>query len=195
MVARSLGCLVLFALSVKSLLGCQKNHPGMAGTPFKRVFVGRREAFTRESLFFPSSVMAIVSVTVKDWSVSATRCNILVLLSVFGVYLYRDIRPLATFTVTEEPKDLQEGYMFWVKFSIITLTAVIVIPLFIPRKFFLGCRVPHLRSDQLPPLSDPDYSKHITKAHEGRLSGISLSLIQLKARAEFDIASGSILWR
>ena len=68
----------------------------------------------------------------KSWSVSATRYNILVLLSVFGVYLYRDIWPLATFT--EKPKDLEEGYMLWVKFSIITLTAVII-PLFIPRQY------------------------------------------------------------
>ena len=76
--------------------------------------------------------MAIISVTVKEWSVSTTRYNILVLLSVFGVYIYRDIWPLATFT--KEPKDLQEGYMLWIKFSITTLTAVII-PLFIPRQY------------------------------------------------------------
>ena len=78
-------------------------------------------------------MMAIISITVKDWSISATRYNILlVLLSVFGVYLYRDIWPLTTFT--EHPKDLHEGYILWVKFSITTLTAVII-PLFIPRQY------------------------------------------------------------
>ena len=76
--------------------------------------------------------MAIISVTVKEWSVSTTRYNILVLLSVFGVYIYRDIWPLATFT--KEPKDLHEGYILWIKLSIITLTAVII-PLFIPRQY------------------------------------------------------------
>ena len=76
--------------------------------------------------------MAMVSVTVKSWSVSTTRYNILVLLSVFGVYLYRDIWPLAT--VTKEPEDLREGYILWIKFSITTLTAVII-PLFIPRQY------------------------------------------------------------
>ena len=76
--------------------------------------------------------MAIVSVTVKEWSISTTRYNILVLLSVLGVYIYRDIWPLATFT--KEPKDLHEGYMLWIKFSITTLTAVII-PLFIPRQY------------------------------------------------------------
>ena len=77
-------------------------------------------------------MMAIASVTVKEWSVSTTRYNIFVLLSVFGVYIYRDIWPLATFT--KEPKDLQEGYLLWIKFTITTLTAV-VIPLFIPRQY------------------------------------------------------------
>ena len=76
--------------------------------------------------------MSILSVTVKEWSVSTTRYNILVLLSVFGVYIYRDIWPLATFT--KEPKDLREGYLLWIKFSITTLTAVII-PLFIPRQY------------------------------------------------------------
>jgi hypothetical protein len=76
--------------------------------------------------------MSIVSVTVKEWSVSVTRYNIIVLLSVFGVYIYRDIWPLATFT--KEPKDLQEGYILWIKFGITTLTAVII-PLFIPRQY------------------------------------------------------------
>ena len=76
--------------------------------------------------------MAIISVTVKEWSVSTTRYNILVLLSVFGVYIYRDIWPLATFT--KKPRDLHEGYILWIKLSIITLTAVII-PLFIPRQY------------------------------------------------------------
>jgi ABC-type multidrug transport system fused ATPase/permease subunit len=112
---------------------------------------------------------------------------------VFGVYLYRDIWPLAI--TTKEPKDLQEGYMLWVKFSITVLTAVII-PLFIPRQYvpvdpknpmpepnpeqtcslfalasyayldpviMLGYRLPHLHFDQLPPLSDSDYSQNITK--------------------------------
>ncbi|KAF8816575.1 hypothetical protein BYT27DRAFT_7127650, partial [Phlegmacium glaucopus] len=192
MVARLFGCLVLFALSVNSLLKCQRNHSNIVGTLLKHLSVGCLEVLMTVTFFY-SSIMAIVSVTIKHWSVSTTRYNILVLLSVFGVYLYRDIWPLATFT--EEPKDLQEGYMLWIKFSIVTLTAV-VIPLFIPRRYvpvdpkdpmpepnpeqtcslfalvfytyldpviMLGYRVPHLRFDQLPPLSDSDYSQHITK--------------------------------
>jgi hypothetical protein len=44
MVARLVGCLVLFALSVNSLLRCQKNHPGV-DTAFKLLFVGCPEGF------------------------------------------------------------------------------------------------------------------------------------------------------
>ena len=44
MVARLFGCLVLFALSVNSLLRCQKNHPGV-DTVFKHLFVGCPECF------------------------------------------------------------------------------------------------------------------------------------------------------
>ena len=150
MVARLFGCLVLFALSVNSLLRCQKNHPD-ADTVFKHLFVGCPEGFMtltfvnpflsyssvkntwhHDRFQFYCSIMAIVSVTVKEWSVSTTRYNILVLLSVFGVYIYRDIWPLATFT--KEPKDLQEGYILWIKFSFATLTAVII-PLCIPRQY------------------------------------------------------------
>ena len=94
-------------------------------------------------------MMAIASVTVKEWSVSTTRYNIFVLLSVFGVYIYRDIWPLATFT--KEPKDLQEGYLLWIKFTITTLTTV-VIPLFIPRQY-----VP----------IDPKVQKHVESVTSG----------------------------
>ncbi|KAF8811726.1 hypothetical protein BYT27DRAFT_7160557 [Phlegmacium glaucopus] len=231
MVARLFGCLVLFALSVNSLLRCQRNHSNIVGTHFKHLFVGCPEVLMTMTFFY-SSVMAIVAVTIKDWSVSTTRYNILVLLSVFGVYLYRDIWPLATFT--EEPKDLQEGYMLWIKFSIVTLTAV-VIPLFIPRRYvpvdpkdpmpepnpeqtcslfslvfytyldpviMLGYRVPHLRFDQLPPLSDSDFSQHITKnafPHLDPYSGakrrhLFFGLLRV-FRVEYTILSVSIIGR
>ena len=44
MVARVFGCLLLFTLSVNSLLRCQKNHPGV-DTVFKHLFVGCQEGF------------------------------------------------------------------------------------------------------------------------------------------------------
>ena len=174
--------------------------------------------------------MAIVSVTVKEWSASTTRYNILVLLSVFGVYIYRDIWPLATFT--KEPLDQQEGYMLWIKFGITSLTAVII-PLFIPRQYVpVDAKVHQLVESAFPTLikniesnagtkprtdlltlcfsilyiSGPGYNAWLSRStlairstsstfgfgllttyHEACLSGRSLSLKQVKTRAEFYI--------
>ena len=47
----------------------------------------------------------------------------LVLLAVFGVYAYRDVWPLATFTL--RPADAPEGLILWFKVVIASLVAVI----------------------------------------------------------------------
>lgn len=62
----------------------------------------------------------------------ATRHLVLVLLVVFGVYAYRDIWPLGTFTL--QPVDTSEGPLLWIKLGILTFAAV-VIPLTIPRQY------------------------------------------------------------
>lgn len=56
----------------------------------------------------------------------------IVLLITFGVYAWRDILPLGTFTKT--PVDAQEGWLIWTKLGILGFTAV-VIPLLIPRTY------------------------------------------------------------
>ena len=55
-----------------------------------------------------------------------------VLLVTWGVYVYRDLWPLATFTL--RPADADEGLFIWFKVSLLTLAAVIV-PLFCPRQY------------------------------------------------------------
>lgn len=55
-----------------------------------------------------------------------------VLLVVWGVFVYRDVWPLATFTLS--PLDAAEGALLWVKLAILTLAAV-VIPLIVPRRY------------------------------------------------------------
>ncbi|KAF8883986.1 P-loop containing nucleoside triphosphate hydrolase protein [Infundibulicybe gibba] len=109
----------------------------------------------------------------------------------FGVYCYRDLFPLATFT--RSPLDLKEGWIIWAKIFILTATAV-VIPLVVPREYvpvdpgnpmatpnpeqtasllslvvyafldpiiFLAYRIPHFSHDQLPPLADYDYAQNL----------------------------------
>jgi hypothetical protein len=61
MLARLFGCLVLFALSVNSLLRCQKNHPGV-DTVYKRLFFGCPEGFVTLTFVNPSSSFSFVMI-------------------------------------------------------------------------------------------------------------------------------------
>lgn len=74
-------------------------------------------------------------VTVGDkrrWSRTATyHLNLLSLLFV-GVYAYRDIVPLATFT--QSPIDANEGWIIWAKIAVVSIVGV-VIPLTIPHQY------------------------------------------------------------
>lgn len=69
--------------------------------------------------------------TVVKWSTLAGRYNIVLLLSIMGVYLYRDIWPLATYT--EGRKD-SDDKLIWYKITILIFTSVLV-PLCIPRRY------------------------------------------------------------
>lgn len=56
-----------------------------------------------------------------------------ILLLVFGIYAYRDVWPLATYTL--RPQDENEGpVLLYVKISILAVVSV-CIPLFIPRQY------------------------------------------------------------
>ncbi|PPQ71821.1 hypothetical protein CVT26_007735 [Gymnopilus dilepis] len=118
---------------------------------------------------------------------------IVVWLSILGVYIYRDIWPLATYTL--EPADQEEGNVLWVKIALVFIIAA-VIPAFRPRPYkpvdpknpmpvinpeitaswmsrftysylnpliALGNRVPHVHHDQLPPLADVDSADFLRK--------------------------------
>lgn len=74
----------------------------------------------------------MISLTVEGWSTLATRYNILLLLSIFSTYAYRDIWPLATYY--SRPVDIMEGGVLWLKIGLMFFTAI-VIPLFIPRRY------------------------------------------------------------
>ena len=63
MVARLFGCLVLFALSLNSLLRCERSHPGV-GTVFKHLFVGCPEGFM--TLTFVNTFPSFSFITIPD---------------------------------------------------------------------------------------------------------------------------------
>jgi len=74
-------------------------------------------------------MIALIS---PHWRAAATRNGTIVLISSFGVYAYRDLWPLATYT--QNPEDLSEGSIIWVKIFILFLTSIII-PLLVPRQY------------------------------------------------------------
>ncbi|KAF8199798.1 P-loop containing nucleoside triphosphate hydrolase protein [Mycena galopus ATCC 62051] len=141
--------------------------------------------------YFYASVLAIVSIGNVQWRNVAVKHLNTLLLCTFGVYFYRDVYPLATFTLV--PRDIGEGSLLWAKVVVLFVVSNII-PLVIPRQYtpvdpknpmpepnaeqtasllslvlyffldpiiFLGYRVPHLKFDQLPPLSDYDYMENL----------------------------------
>jgi hypothetical protein len=73
----------------------------------------------------------VVASTPK-WATIITRHLNTVLLTFFGVYVYRDIYPLITFD--HVPADKAEGAILWAKLGTLFVSAV-AIPLAIPRRY------------------------------------------------------------
>ncbi|KAI0782161.1 multidrug resistance-associated ABC transporter [Abortiporus biennis] len=149
-------------------------------------------AYTLASIYVYTSLLAFVSiVTTPEWATVATGHLVPVLLVPWGVFLYRDVWPLATYTLI--PADADEGWFIWAKVSLLTVAAVVV-PLASPRRYipvdpsepmsepneeqtaswlsrslFSYCdrtilkayRQPHLTVDDLPVLADSEYTKNL----------------------------------
>ncbi|KAF8803422.1 multidrug resistance-associated ABC transporter [Phlegmacium glaucopus] len=133
-IARLVGCLTLFALSLATLL----LHPGRSthqglNLDWDRMFlVDNLPHVAMAATFLYTSFLAIISLVQNSWSRSVTRHNNLVLFVALSVYVYRDIWPLATYT--QKPVDLSEGILLWTKVIALFITAV-VIPLLVPRQY------------------------------------------------------------
>ncbi|PPQ73485.1 hypothetical protein CVT26_010187 [Gymnopilus dilepis] len=189
-VARLLGSLTLFALSIVTLFSEQEVQQDLRlDSNFEP---SNFPEIAMTVTYWYASFLAAASLVSSKWNRTLTRhCNF-VLLTAFGVYFYRDVWPLATYT--KKPLDTSEGRLLWAKFGVLTFSAVII-PLFIPRQYipvdpkepmeapnleqtsswwslmvytfldpviFEAYRVPHLPFDRLPVLADYDYSKNLT---------------------------------
>lgn len=78
-------------------------------------------------------LLTLASVFCKaEISRTMSRHLVLVLLTTWAVFVYRDLWPLATYTLT--PLDAVEGWLIWMKIGVLTVAAV-VIPLLIPRPY------------------------------------------------------------
>ncbi|KAI0728488.1 hypothetical protein C8Q72DRAFT_917712, partial [Fomitopsis betulina] len=136
-------------------------------------------------------VLALLSVGTQERVRSlAAKHLTMVLLVIWGLYVYRDVWPLATFTLT--PKDNAEGVLLWARIGLLTI-ASIVVPLCIPRPYipinpeesivanpeqtasilslmlyawldntvWKAFRQGHAKQDDLPPLADYDHAKNL----------------------------------
>ncbi|KAH9952289.1 hypothetical protein BGW80DRAFT_1430860 [Lactifluus volemus] len=141
-----------------------------------------------------ASFLALFTLAARRTRASVTSFHLSSLLLVtFSVYVYRDIWPLLTYTLS--PQDGREGPLLWVKIGLLAVAGA-VIPLVTPGQYvpldfkdpqlainpeqtasplsmmtytfldpivFLAYRVPRLSNDMLPPLSDYDYTKNLMR--------------------------------
>ncbi|KAI0782171.1 hypothetical protein C8Q75DRAFT_811859 [Abortiporus biennis] len=151
-------------------------------------------AYILTSTYVYTSFLAFISVVgTPEWGTIATGHLVPVLLVPWGVFVYRDVWPLATYTLI--PADGDEGWFIWAKVFLLTLAAAIV-PMTSPRRYipvdptdpmpkpndeqtaswlsrslFSYCdrtilkayRQPHLTIDDLPVLADSEYTKNLVR--------------------------------
>ncbi|KAI0774725.1 multidrug resistance-associated ABC transporter [Trametes elegans] len=186
--ARLLFTLALLALSIASLAvnGAEDDS--------EYSYNSRWVAFGLVGTYAYASLLAFITVVSRpSLSNIASQHTVFVLLVAWIVYFYRDVWPLATFTLS--PIDADEGAFLWAKLALLTLAAVVV-PLFSPRPYvpfdpkepasevnpeqtasivsmsiytfldgiiFKAYRMPHLPWQELPPLADYDFAKNLRK--------------------------------
>ncbi|KAI0758154.1 multidrug resistance-associated ABC transporter [Fomes fomentarius] len=187
-VVRLLSTLTLLALSIAgAVLNDREDNLGFS-------FDSRWVAFGLIGTYAYASLLAFIAV-VSNLSLStlvARHLNTVLVFS-WGVYAYRDLWPLATFTL--KPADASEGSLLWAKIGVLTFVAI-VIPIIVPRQYipldpkdpapqvnpeqtasilsvtiyaFLdeiiwkAYNAPHLALDQLPPIADYDRAKNLVK--------------------------------
>ncbi|KAJ3556484.1 hypothetical protein NM688_g2007 [Phlebia brevispora] len=187
--ARLLACVALLALSVYTVrLGPQQDSGASESKYYQWFQIGLSAVYAYTLLLALGSVLCNASL-----SRIVVRHLALVLVTVWAVFCYRDLWPLATYTL--KPLDAAEGWLIWTKIGLLTFAGAAV-PLLVPRQYipvdpsdpapqpnveqtacilsmmlynfldpviFLGYRTPHLSWEQLPPLSDYDYTKNVVK--------------------------------
>ncbi|KAF8309572.1 P-loop containing nucleoside triphosphate hydrolase protein [Clavulina sp. PMI_390] len=119
-------CIVLLFLNIISTV----NSTGVSGTtePYYRAIT------LAETIFFVYAAalsFGTLAFRVQERHV-AVRHVIVLFLAEFGVYFYRDIYPLCTYT--KEPMDITEGKLLWVRLGLLALVSL-VIPFVAPREY------------------------------------------------------------
>ncbi|KAF8904953.1 P-loop containing nucleoside triphosphate hydrolase protein [Mucidula mucida] len=187
MVLRAVCSIAVFILSVVTLL-LERPRNSASGSYDILVMVG-----VPITLFYASALALSALCIQPGWSRVVTRHYNLTALVTFCVYLYRDVFPLLTFTLSIQ--DPAEGKLLWAKIALLGFIGV-VLPLGIPRAYvpidpnnpspspsleqtssifslvtffyldplvILAYRVPQLAFEQLPPLADFDHGHYLKR--------------------------------
>ncbi|KAJ7164189.1 hypothetical protein C8R46DRAFT_901348, partial [Mycena filopes] len=131
--ARLGGCLLLLGLS-NAALALDDDDAGKIKTTTTTSHVFLQSAMC--AIYFYTALLAVLSISTTNpkWSRLAVRHLNTVLLATLGVYLYRDVFPLAT-TTRAPMDDLWEGaLLLWSKIAVLFAVAGII-PLAIPRQY------------------------------------------------------------
>ncbi|KAJ7705435.1 P-loop containing nucleoside triphosphate hydrolase protein [Mycena rosella] len=205
--ARLIACLALLGLTFTSSLYRKRDEDDTRNPLSEADWLNIVSISTFVSAFYPSSqsskfnlihpqfyvsLLALASLRVTlRWNKYLQRHLTFVLLAVFSVYSYRDIYPLATFTLS--PCDLSDGWLLWIKIVLLGIVAL-VLPLVEPRQYvpvdplnpmpvpnpeqeasvlslvlyffldqviFLAYSLSQLPHEMLPPLADYDYAHYL----------------------------------
>ncbi|KAF7368881.1 ATP-binding cassette transporter [Mycena venus] len=190
-ITRLIGCLVLLGISTAALI-LDVDEDEDSPSPSSRIKHHRYLQSGMCGLFFYATLLAISSLSFGvRWNRATSRHLNTVMLCTFLVYFFRDVFPLATFSLA--PKDLWEGQLLWPKVMMLFAVSVII-PVAIPRQYIpldpkkpmtvvnpeqtasifsivfyffldpiiaLAYRIPHLDFEQLPPLCDYDDAAYL----------------------------------
>ncbi|TBU23091.1 hypothetical protein BD311DRAFT_811015 [Dichomitus squalens] len=185
-VVRFLSTLAPLGLSIATLILSDRNDDSEYSFDSRWVSFGLIGTYTYVSLLGFASLVSNLHL-----SRLVTRHLVTVLLMTWAVYVYRDLWPLATFTL--QPADASEGSLLWAKVSVLTFAAVII-PLVVPRQYipvdpkdpsekanpeqtasilsmsvftwldniiWKAYKVPHLPYEELLPIANYDCAKHL----------------------------------
>ncbi|EJD51854.1 hypothetical protein AURDEDRAFT_82731 [Auricularia subglabra TFB-10046 SS5] len=198
--ARSLGSFALLGLSVASVMSNvnvpsakQQGDCCRMGYTVCQLNLRYRVDHAFVGLYAYTSLLAIRALTAPVRCVFSIHVHLgVVLVGTWLVFIYRNIWPLATYTLA--PLDVDSDALFWHKFIVLTLVAAVV-PLLIPNPYvpvdqeisseptpeqtasllsfmlfsfldplvWAGYRTAHLAFDKLPPLADYDRAAYLKK--------------------------------
>ncbi|KIJ38971.1 hypothetical protein M422DRAFT_258389 [Sphaerobolus stellatus SS14] len=188
MFTRTIGCLSLFGLALYNFLSEQDETAEYPANILPHVWIKAALPIT----YLYCTLLCLVSVSSLSWNRVATNHAISVLFVTFAVYAYRDIWPLATSTEFPIDASDELLWIKLALLTVVAVIVPLMIPrqyvpvdpknpmtelnpeltaswlslifyAFLDPIIFAGAKVSHLTPEELPSLSDTDWSGNLKK--------------------------------